>query len=197
VVTALDKIEVWAGSIQGKEGGLRLMVKSVHIHTGYQSTADPKEHDLTILELAPPGVVYDGSNLVPLCLPTESVKDLGTKVLAAGWGHERTDTTCLTNQRGPVQFTECATQKSKSEEGGGGGGEGGDYPPAAEAVSALSSPCERTSPPPTTPTCAAFMSKIRRRTDIDIYRVMPAGESCYAPAADKAKDGWCYTTQVS
>ena len=55
-----------------------------------------------------------------------------SKVYSAGWGHERTKTTCLTNQKGPRIFEKCV-----------GRGE-----------------CVTNEPPPTSPECNEFFKQV-------------------------------------
>ena len=58
---------------------------------------------------------------------------MASKVTSAGWGHERTETTCMTNQMGPVQFSPCAH----------------------------GSKCDAQKPPPNNQMCTAFFGEVK------------------------------------
>ncbi len=125
----MRKVLALAGSKHGKKGK-RLSLEKVVVHSGYQSDEDPKPHDIALIFLRTP--VELGSKMNTICLPNRSTRDRGVTVVSAGWGHERTKTTCMTNQMGPQLFKRCRTRR-----------------------------CITTEPPPITPLCDAFFRQAR------------------------------------
>jgi len=124
----MSDIKARAGSKHGKRGR-NLDVAKVIIHAGYQSEKDPKPHDIALMVLSAP--VALGARMNAICLPRESTKDKGVTVYSAGWGHERTKTSCLTNQKGPRLFEKCVGEE-----------------------------CNTRAPPPSSPACKQFFNAV-------------------------------------
>ncbi len=115
VLTNMREITAMAGNKHGKRGQ-RLDVERVVIHGGYQSDEDPKPHDIALMTLRAP--VALGGKMNAICLPAADTRDRGVRVMSAGWGHERTKTSCMTNQMGPRQFETCVATREGGDRKG-------------------------------------------------------------------------------
>ncbi len=130
-----SKLELKAGNKKVSKAK-KLKPKRVVIHKGYQvlikdsarrtsstlshffllilqTEEQPKTYDFALITLAEE--IKVGKDLMPICLPSDGVKDMGQKVMTAGWGFTRVAGSCRTDGRGPKAFKECARSCRKTD----------------------------------------------------------------------------------
>lgn len=122
-------------------------------------------------------------SMSPICLPNKDTKDMGRKVVTAGWGFTRVPGSCRTDGRGPKTFKDCSEGKCSK-------GAVPNTPKCKQLLKTISKELSLTLSCKIV-SCLTLLFFSSDMAKFDVLKI--DGHNCYNTVA---KSGWCYTDKV-